>query len=459
MSKTLKWIIISLVALIILLVVLKKTGVLGKDEGIKVTAEKAAHRTIIETVNASGKIYPEIEVKMSPDISGEIVELNVEEGDSVKRGQVLARIYGDIYATQRDQAAAIVSQQQAQVANASASIGAMQATLDQAKKTYDMQKELYDEKVISKNEFNNADAAYKSAVANYNAAEQGIVGSKAGVQSARAALAKANKDISRATLVAPMDGVISLLSVKKGERVVGSSMMAGTEMMRIADMSKIEIRVDVGENDIPKVHLGDSATVEVDAYNNKKFTGIVTQIASSNVGAATQSASSNTSTDVTNYKVYIRLSFDSYKDLIDPSKPKSFPFRPGMSANADIQTKTHSNVLSVPINAVTTRDKNDSTGGNKIAKAPDNSDNLAAADNNDNDNEVEEVVFIVQADGTVKKQKVSTSIQDINYIEITSGLKEKDEVVTGPYEVVSKTLKNKDKVKVVAKNELFDKSK
>ncbi|MEO6289157.1 MAG: efflux RND transporter periplasmic adaptor subunit [Ginsengibacter sp.] len=459
MSKTLKWIIISLVALIILLVVLKKTGVLGKDEGIKVTAEKASHRTIIETVNASGKIYPEIEVKMSPDISGEIVELNVEEGDSVKRGQVLARIYGDIYATQRDQAAAIVSQQQAQVANASASIGAMQATLDQAKKTYDMQKELYDEKVISKNEFNNADAAYKSAVANYNAAEQGIVGSKAGVQSARAALAKANKDISRATLVAPMDGVISLLSVKKGERVVGSSMMAGTEMMRIADMSKIEIRVDVGENDIPKVHLGDSATVEVDAYNNKKFTGIVTQIASSNVGAATQSASLNTSTDVTNYKVYIRLSFDSYKDLIDPSKPKSFPFRPGMSANADIQTKTHSNVLSVPINAVTTRDKNDSTGGNKIAKAPDNSDNLAVADNNDNDNEVEEVVFIVQADGTVKKQKVSSSIQDINYIEITSGLKEEDEVVTGPYEVVSKTLKNKDKVKVVAKNELFDKSK
>ncbi|MEO8569635.1 MAG: efflux RND transporter periplasmic adaptor subunit [Ginsengibacter sp.] len=446
-----------MVVLIVLLVVLKKSGVLGKDEGTKVTTEKVVRRTIIETVNASGKIYPEIEVKMSPDISGEIVELNVEEGDSVKKGQVLARIYGDIYATQRDQAAAIVSQQQAQVANASASIGAMQAALEQAKKTYDMQKELYDEKVISMNEFNTADAAYKSALANYNAAREGIVGSQAGVQSARAALAKANKDISRATLEAPMDGVISLLSVKKGERVVGSSMMAGTEMMRIADMSKIEIRVDVGENDIPKVHLGDSATIEVDAYNNKKFTGTVTQIASSNNGAATQSALSATSTDVTNYKVYIRLSPDSYKDLIDPSKPKSFPFRPGMSASADIQTKTHKNVLAVPINAVTTRDKNDSTG-NKTVKATDNANNNVAISNNEvsNANQLEEVVFLLQPDGTVKKQKVKTSIQDINDIEITEGLKEGDEVVTGPYDVVSKTLNDKAKVKVVPKSELFD---
>ena len=181
MNKTLKWIIISLVIIIVLLVILKKAGLLGKDQGIKVTAEKVTKRTIVETVNASGKIYPEIEVKMSPDISGEIVELNVEEGDSVKKGQVLARIYGDIYATQRDQAAAIVNQQQAQLANSTASIGAMQAQLDQAKKTYDMQKQLYDGKVISANEFNTADAAYKSALANFNAAKQGINASQAGV--------------------------------------------------------------------------------------------------------------------------------------------------------------------------------------------------------------------------------------------------------------------------------------
>ena len=456
MNKKLKWIIISLVILIVLLIVLKKAGVLGKDEGIKVTSQKVVRTTIVETVNASGKIYPEVEVKLSPDISGEIVELNVEEGDSVRKGQVLARIYGDIYATQRDQAAAIVNQQQAQVANASASLAALQAQLDQAKKTYDMQKQLFDEKVISRNEFNTADAAYKTAIANLNAARQGIRGSQASVQSAKAGLAKANKDISRATLEAPMSGVISLLNVKKGERVVGSSMMAGTEMMRIADMSKIEIRVDVGENDIPKVHLGDSASIEVDAFNNRKFKGVVTQIASSNTGAASQNALATTTTDVTNYKVYIRLDPDSYKDLIDPTKKKNFPFRPGMSASADIQTKTHVNVLSIPINAVTTREKNDSTGNGKAIAKDANSNDAEVANNNSNDNDLDEVVFVVMADGTVRKQIVKTSIQDINNIEVVSGLKEGDEVVTGPYDVVSKTLKNKDKVKVVPKNELFD---
>jgi HlyD family secretion protein len=461
MNKTLKWIIVSLLVLIILLIVLKKVGLLGKDDGVKVTAEKAAKRTIVETVNASGKIYPEIEVKMSPDISGEIVELNVVEGDSIKKGQVLARIYGDIYATQRDQAAAIVNQQQAQLANSTASIGALQAQLDQAKKTYDMQKQLYDGKVISANEFNTADAAYKSAVANFNAAKQAINASQAGVESAKAGLAKANKDISLATLVSPMDGVVDLLNVKKGERVVGSSMMAGTEMMRIADMSKIEIRVDVGENDIPKVHLGDSASIEVDAYNDRKFTGIVTQIASSNNGAASQTDnSSSTSTDVTNYKVYIRISPDSYKDLINPSKSKSFPFRPGMSASADIQTRTKTNVLSIPINAVTTREKNDSTGNGKTQTANNADNNQAGVTNSTSSkNDLDEVVFIVQPDGKVKKQIVKTGIQDINDIEITDGLKEGDEVVSGPYDVVSKTLKPKEKVKVVPKSELFDKGK
>lgn len=452
MNKTLKWTIIILGILIVLLIVLKKTGVIGKDEGIKVTAEKVTSRTIVETVNASGKVYPEVEVKLSPDISGEIVELEVAEGDSVKKGQVLAKIYGDIYVTQRDQAEAIVKQQQAQLADAQASIGALDANLNQAKQTYDMQKQLYDEKVISRNEFNTADAAYKSAIANLQAAKEGISGSKAGVQSAQAALQKANKDLRLATLVSPMNGIVSLLSVKKGERVVGSSMMAGTEMMRIADMSKMEVRVDVGENDVPKVHLGDSATIEVDAYNDRKFTGVVTQIASSNNGASTQSDLSNTSTDVTNYKVYIRLNPDSYKDLI--TAKKRIPFRPGMSASADIQTKTHANVLSIPINAVTTREKSDSAKNNSIndATANNNSDiNNSSSGGND----LDVVVFLLRADGTVEKQKVKTGIQDINYIEITDGLKEGDEVITGPYEVVSKALKNGDKVKVVPKSQLF----
>jgi HlyD family secretion protein len=462
MNKQLKWILFSLLGVIILLIILKKSGVLGKEQGVKVSIEKVTKRTIVETVNASGKVYPEVEVKMSPDISGEIVELNVVEGDSVKKGQVLARIYGDIYATQRDQAAAVVSQQQAQVANATASIGAMQAQLDQASKTYDMQKQLFDEKVISKNEFNTAEAAFRSAQANYNAALQGIRGGQAGVQSARAALSRANKDISRATLIAPMDGVISLLNVKKGERVVGSSMMAGTEMMRIADLNKIEVRVDVGENDIPKVHLGDSATVDIDAYYNRKFNGVVTQIASSNTGAASQ-AGLTTSTEVTNYKVYIRLLPESYQDLMDPSKPKAFPFRPGMSASADIKTRIHENRLAVPINAVTTRDKSDtlSSSGKQNSPAKEKVPDNAAGENNGSSNmeDLEEVVFVLQKDGKVKKEKVRTDIQDINYIEVLGGLKEGDEVVTSPYNVVSKTLKDSMLVKVVPKNELFEQTK
>ena len=453
MNKKLKWIIISLVALIVVLVILKKSGVLGEEEGIRVSAENASKRTIIETVSASGKIYPEVEVKLSPDISGEIVELTVEEGESVKKGQVLARIYGDIYATQRDQAAAIVNQQQAQVANAKASLVALEAQLDQAKKTYDMQKQLYDQKVISRNEFNTADAAYKTAIANLNAAKQGIRGGQASVQSAIAGLQKADKDISRATLEAPMDGIVSLLSVKKGERVVGSSMMAGTEMMRIADMNKIEVRVDVGENDIPKVNLGDSATVDVDAFSGRKFYGVVTQIASSNTGAASQNALTSSNTDVTNYKVYIRINPDSYRDLIsdDSTKRKNFPFRPGMSASADIHTETRNDVLSIPINAVTTRDKVDTAASSENTALT-----TAAVTGNPNiDNDLDEVVFVVDSAGIVSQRTVKTGIQDINNIQVLSGLKEGEQVVTGPYDVVSKTLKTKDKVKVVPKNELF----
>ena len=448
MSKTVKWILISVGVVIIGIVALKAAGVFGKKEGTKVTAEKVQRRTIIEIVNASGKIYPEIEVKVSPDISGEITELTVQEGDSVKKGQLIARIYADIYSISANQAASGVAQSQAQVANSQAALDALKASLDQAQKTYEMQKQLFDDKVISRNEFNLADANYRTAQANYNAAKQGIRGGEAAVQSAQANLAKANKDLGRTAVVAPMDGVVSLLSVKKGERVVGSNMMAGTEMLRIADMEKIEIRVDVSESDIPKVHLGDSAIVTVDAYTDRKFKGIVTQIASSNNGAATQTSLANTSTDVTNYKVYIRLLPSSYSDLLSRN---SFPFRPGMSASADIQTRTHPDVLSVPINAVTTREKADST---KPVQATTDVASDAAVSIDD----LDVIVFLVDKEGNVSRRSVKTSIQDINYIEITEGLKEGEEVVTGPYELVSKTLKEKDKVKVVEKNELFDKN-
>lgn len=454
MSKKIIWVIVALVAVLLILVGLKKGGVIGKEEGVEVTTEKVVTRTIIETVNASGKVYPEVEVKVSPDISGEIVELTVNEGDSVSRGQVLARIYADILSTQKDQASAIVSQQQAQVSNSVAQLGALRANLAQAEANYNRQKKLYEEKVISKLEYEQAEQAYKSAQANLNAAIEGINGLKAAVKSAEAQLNRANKDVSRTTIVAPMNGVVSLLAVKKGERVVGTAQMAGTEMMRIADMSSFEVRVDVGENDITKVKIGDTALVEVDAYNNRKFKGVVYKIANPQLNSATGVASSN---EVTNYKVHIRLMPESYKDLI--SSKNRFPFRPGMTASADIQTKTKRDVVAVALNAVTTRDSKresnslEKSEGEKNDKAP------AEASDKSSSDDIEEVVFVLQADATVKKVKVKTDIQDLNHIEILSGLKVGDEVIVGPYNVVSKTLKEGDKVKVVKKDKLFEQKK
>lgn len=452
MSKKLIWIIVGLFALIILLVVLKKTGVIGKEEGISVSVEKAENRTIIETVNASGKVYPEIEVKISPDVSGEIVELNVEEGDSVSKGQVLARIYADIYNSQRDQVAATVDQQKAQVSNTTAQLGALKATLDQTETQYNRQKKLYDEKVISRLEYEQADQAFKAAKANYNAAAEGIKSAKAAVQSVQAQLNRANKDIGRTVITSPMNGIISLLAIKKGERVAGNSFNIGTEMMRVADMRSIEVRVDVGENDIPKVKIGDTAIVEVDAYSNRKFKGIVYKIANPNTNAALSAAASNA--EVTNYKVHIRLLTSSYKDLI--AGGNRFPFRPGMTASADIQTRTRYNVLSVPLNAVTTRDKNDSTGAKNNKEKENQSVANQEVKSVGAEDGIEEVVFVLQKDNTVKKVKVRTAIQDLNHIEILAGLKLGDTVITGPYSVVSKTLKDGNKVTVVAKEKLFE---
>ncbi len=290
----------------------------------------------------------------------------------------------------------------------------------------------------------------KSAQANYNAAQQNIRSLKANVQASQVGLNRANKDLSRTTLVAPMDGVISSLKVKKGERVAGNSFNVGTEMMTVADMAVLEVRVDVGENDIVKINIGDSADVEVDAYNNRKFKGVVTKIASS-TKSTTGIATSN---DVTNYEVRIRLDKSSYADLAT----KTFPFRPGMNASADIKTKRLDNVLSVPITAVNARVKDsDKSMEEKKKEEKENRDEDAVYTGYNAGDELEEVVFVLQADGTVKKAVVKSGIQDINYIEIISGLNAGDEVVIGPYTTISKKLKNGMKVKVVPKDKLFEK--
>ncbi len=451
MNKTLKWILIIVGILGGLFALAKVFGGDG-DKTEKVAVEKAAKRTIIETVNASGKIYPEVEVKISPDISGQITELTVEEGDSVRKGQTLAKIYADIYALQRDEAASRVNQSAATVDNSKAAIEALKANLDLAQQSYDRNRTLFDQKVISKSELEQFETTLKSAQANYNAAQQNIRGLQAGVQSSQTGLSKANKDLSRTTIVAPMDGVISSLKVKKGESVAGNSFNVGTEMMTVADMAVLEVRVDVGENDIVKVNIGDSADVEVDAYNNRKFKGVVTKIASSTAGGSSL-ASSN---DVTNYEVRIRLDKESYKDLA----VKTFPFRPGMNASADIKTRRIENALAVPITAVNARVK----GSDKSMADKKKEDQQSKGEEDDMNNsevqagdELEEVVFILQKDGTVKKAVVKSGIQDINYIEILSGLKPGDEVVSGPYTAISKTLKDGMKVKVVPKDKLFEK--
>jgi HlyD family secretion protein len=458
MSKKLWWIIGIIILLIVALVGLKKSGVVGKEEGIKVAVEKIAKRTIIETVSASGKVYPEDERKVSSDVSGELVELLVQEGDSVRKGQLLGRVFADVLTSNRDRSASVVNQQEAQVSNTEAGIASFEARLNQSKQNYDRQKKLFDDKVISRAEFEQAESQYLSAKADLNAAKQNIKGTKAAVQSARADLIAANKNLSRTTIVSPMDGIVSLLAVKKGERVAGNQFSLGTEILRVADMTKIEVRVDVGENDIPKVHIGDSAIIEVDAYNNRKFKGVVTQISSSSTSAQSIGAAA-TSTDVTNYKVYIRIDPASYSDLFDPSKPRSLPFRPGMSASADIMTKRHENVLAIPILAITTRDKNEKESKAKAKEEEDKKKAQGQETTTANAvlaEDMEEVVFVVGADGKVRKVGVRTDIQDNEYIEVLSGVKEGDQVVSAPYNTISKLLKNDIKVIVVPKDKVYE---
>jgi HlyD family secretion protein len=456
MNKTLKWILISLGILVVIVVIIGKAMGNSQGDGIKVSAEKAQLRTVTETVNAPGKIYPEVEVKISPDISGEITDLTVQEGDSVRRGQVLARIYADIYSSQRDEARARVSQSQATVANSEAALESLKAQLDLAKTTLARNRDLFDQKVISRSELEQYETQVRTTQSQYNAAVQNIRSLEAGTQSTRTSLEMANKNLGRATITAPMDGVVSLLNVKKGERVVGTAQMAGTEMMRVADMNVMEVRVDVPENDIVKVKLGDSADVEVEAYNNRKFKGVVTQIASSTTKTGSVQASAS---DVSSYEVRIRLDPSSYADLVPVKGSRNFVFRPGMNASADIRTRQRAGIVTVPIASVASkmRGSDKSVADQKKEKKKTSGDESADDENLVGGDELEEVVFVVGKDGLAERRVVTTGIQDINYIEVTSGLKQGDQVITGPYNAVSKTLRSGSKIILVPKEKLFDK--
>ena len=381
MNKKLKWILFSVAALLVALFIIRATMNKDKD-GIKVTAEAAKRRTIIETVSASGKIYPETEIKVGSPINGEISSLLVQEGDSVKKGQVLARIRGE----------------------------------------------------------KNAGAPARVSLPNIPPGFEGLVQS---MQPPRVASSQ-----SSATITAPINGTVTALSVKQGERI-GAMQMPGSEMMRIADMSHIEVRVDVNENNIIKISVGDSADVEVEAYNKRKFKGVVTTIAN---GGTKRDAPAFMSGDVTSYEVRIRLAPSSYADLFDSSRRRSMPFRAGMNARAEIKTKRRESVLSVPVGAVVSRPK----GSDDVNadKKEEKSDEFSTEENNGTE-ELEEVVYVLKQDGTVEKRTVSTGIQDMAFFEITSGLKEEERVVTGPYNAVSKTLQSGKKVRVVAREKIF----
>ncbi len=431
------------VVLIVVLAVAKKKGMIGETPGTKVTVEQVQKRTIVEIVSASGKIQPEVEVKLSPDISGEVVELNVKEGDPVKKGQLLAKINPEIYLSNFDRIVASLNMQRANQSNSLARLAQTEAQFLNAKNSYQRSKSLLQQGAISQSEYDAAQASFKVSESEVEAARQSVKAAEYSVKSAEAAVKEARENLSKTSIYSPMDGTISKLSIEKGERVVGTSQFAGTEIMRIANLSSMEVMVSVAENDIVRVNLSDTALVEVDAYLNRKFKGIVTSI-------ATSANLTGTAVDqVTNFEVKIRILHSSYTDLLNPEVKDYSPFRPGMSATVDIQTKTKTDVLSVPIQAVTTR------ADSLLAKK---ADTIAAAQKHSGKPETIEYVFVHENE-LAKLTKVKTGIQDNMFIEIIEGLDEGTDVITGPYRAVSNTLKDGEKVKVVDKKELFTEKK
>lgn len=429
------WYLAGAVLLLFVIVLIgKKNGMLGKTEGIKVSVAKAERKTIIESVSANGKIQPEVEVKMSSDVSGEITDLYVKEGDSVRAGTLLARIDPELYQSALDRAEAALNNSKANLANAKARLLQAEAKFTEVEQQYTRNQKMHQQQLISDQEFQASQSAYLTAKADVEASKQTIIGAQYTVKTQEAGLKEARKNLTRTEIFAPVNGIVSKLNVEKGERVVGTSQMAGTEMMRIANLNDMEVSVDVNENDIVKVSIGDTCMVEVDAYNNRKFTGVVTEIANS---ATTSSAT--TSDQVTNFVVKIRILRSSYADLAQLFGTKRSVFRPGMSASVEIQTERKNNVLAVPIEAVTTR-------GLKELE-PDSARTGAA--------EEVEVVFVVDGDNKSAIKRVSTGVQDDKYIEI-SGVEEGAEIVSGPYSAVSRTLKSGQTLQKVKKEELFE---
>jgi len=427
-----------IVILIIVLVAGKKMGWFGKDFTISISTKVVESKTITELITANGKVQPETEVKISPDVSGEIIDLPIVEGADVKKGQLLMVIKPDMYiqAYNRDQAS--LSSSQARLAQA-------EARLIESELSFKRSGALFKQSAIPVSDYETSEASYKVAQSEVKAAQFAV-------KSAEASVAEAQEQLVKTKIYAPMDGTISRLNVEKGERVVGTNMYAGTETMVIANLHLMEVKVDVNENDIVRVNLNDTALVEVDAYLGRKFKGVVTEIANSanTIGGSTD--------QVTNFNVKILLLENSYKDLIDSVGTKKYPFRPGMSATVDIQTETRKNVITVPIQSVTTRSlKNNEKPKDAKDEALKDEDDSQAVTKQGAKTEADkkvEVVFLYK-DGKVFKKAVKTGIQDSENIEIKEGLKTGDEIVVGPFNAINKLLNDSAEVKKVDEKELF----
>jgi len=436
-KKILPYAIGILVIVIILLVVGKKMGWFGKEFSISVATETIKKTTLTEFITANGKIQPKTKVKISPDVSGEVIELYVEDGDEVKAGDLLCVIKPEIYISALNRSEAALNSSKARQAQA-------EAQLIERELSYNRAKQLFDKSTIPVSEYETARAAYNVAQAEVKAAQYSV-------KSAEASVAEAREQLTKTKIYAPISGTVAALNIEKGERVVGTSMMIGTEMMLIADLNKMEVQVDVNENDIVKVSKFDTALIEVDAYLNRKFKGIVTDIANS---ASTVGA---TADQVTNFEVKVLLLSESYIDLIDSARGYYYPFRPGMSAAVDILTESRENVLTAPISAVTTRVKKIGGGTREISdEVITETDEETTADTEKvvKQDEKQEVVFVLNGN-RVRKTEVKTGIQDNTSIEIAEGLQEGDEVITAPFNAINKTLKDSMLVKKVTEEELF----
>lgn len=413
------------VVLLIIVAIGNRAGWFSSGGGIEVKTEKVSKRTIKETVTASGKIYPVNEVQISAEISGEIIDLPVTEGQMVKPGDLLVRINPDLFEGQVEQAEASVNNAKANLASSRSSMLQAEVSLENATIAFNRAKELFGEKVISQADYEQAELAFKTAEAQYQMAKENVTAMEFTVKSMEANLKQTRDNYKRTAIYAPIGGTIFGLSKEKGEKVLGTIQMSGDILMSIANLNEMEVQVDVSENDVLRISVGDTADIEVDAYLDRKFKGIVTQIANS---AGSGGLLQVTTEQATNFKVKVMILESSYSDLLANNSGK-YPFYPGMSATVDISTRTERDVLTVPIQAVTTRE-----------------DTASKSD------EPEIIVFAVEAD-TAKKVKVETGIQDDNYIQIKSGLEDGQTIISGPYNTVSSILEEGDKLKTEGKKE------